>query len=149
MNQCIVKRRRIVNIQFVDELPTVEEYKFLRSAVGWDIIDDGSLKKGLEGSLYCVLAKDGDKTVGIGRVVGDGGIMFTVVDIIAIPEYQGHGIGKMIVKNIMDWINRNCAKGTRIMLCAAEGRESFYEQFGFIKRPTTGYGAGMHWDWAE
>ncbi|WP_010252160.1 GNAT family N-acetyltransferase [Acetivibrio cellulolyticus] len=139
-----------MKIEFVNELPSVEEYKFLRSSVGWNIVnDEGAVKKGIEGSLYCVLAKDGDKTVGIGRVVGDGGIMFTIVDIIAIPEYQGCGIGKTIVKNIMDWIEKNCVKGTRIMLCAAEGRESFYEQFGFIKRPTSGYGAGMHWDWAE
>lgn len=139
-----------MHIQFVNELPSIEDYKSLRSSVGWNIIDDdAALKKGIEGSLYCVLAKDGDRTVGIGRIVGDGGIMFTMVDIIAIPSYQGHGIGKTIVSNLLNWIKQNCARGTRIMLCAAEGRESFYEQFGFVKRPTNGYGAGMHWDWND
>jgi len=83
----------------------------------------------------------------MGRIVGDGGIFSLIVDIIVIPEYQGQGIGKTIVQNIMDWINANCAVGSTVWLFAAQGREGFYEKFGFKKRPMDGYGAGMQWFW--
>ena len=134
-------------LEFKNELPTLEEYKYLRSAVGWKLVDDKSLLKGLDSSTYSILAKEADKTIGMGRIVGDGGIFSLIVDIIVIPEYQGQGIGKTIVQNIMDWINANCTVESTVWLFAAEGREGFYEKFGFEKRPMDGYGAGMQWFW--
>ena len=83
----------------------------------------------------------------MGRIVGDGGIFSLIVDIIVIPEYQGQGIGKTIILNIMDWIKENCAVESTVWLFAAEGREGFYEKVGFEKRPMDGYGAGMQWFW--
>lgn len=127
--------------------PTLEEYKSLRSVVGWQLVDDKSIAKGLDSSTYSVVAKSGNITIGMGRIVGDGGMFSLLVDIIVAPDYQGQGVGKTIVQNIMDWIKDNCAEGSTVWLFAAAGREGFYEKFGFIKRPLDGYGAGMQWFW--
>ena len=136
-----------MQIELKKELPTLEEYKCFRSAVGWKLVDDKSIAKGLNSSTYSILAKVGDKTIGMGRIVGDGGIFSLIVDIIVIPEFQGQGIGKVIIQNIIDWIKANCVVGSTVWLFAAEGREGFYEKFGFEKRPMDSYGAGMQWFW--
>lgn len=138
-----------MEIELKKELPTLEEYKHLRSVAGWKLVDDKSIIKGLDSSTYSILAKVGNKTVGMGRIVGDGGIFSLIVDIIVAPEYQGQGIGKAIVQNIMDWIKANCAVGSTVWLFAASGREGFYEKFGFQKRPMDGYGPGMQWFWSK
>lgn len=138
-----------MTIEFENALPTPEEYILLRSAVGWNLIDEDAMVKGVEASTYSVLAKSEDKIVGMGRIVGDGGIIFMLADVMVIPEYQGKGIGKKIVNRIMDWIRTNSVKGSLIWLFAAEGREGFYEKFGFRKRPFSGKGAGMQWVWED
>lgn len=137
----------LVSIAIVEGLPTIEEYKFLRSSVGWQLIDENAMRKGINTSVYSLLAKAGDKTVGMGRIVGDGGIIYLLADIIILPEFQKQGIGHMIVQNLMDWLRNNCAKGCLVWLFAAEGKESFYKKVGFEKRPAPGYGAGMQWFW--
>lgn len=138
-----------MRIDIIKGIPTLLEYKFLRSSVGWKLVDDASILKALDNSTYSILAKDGDKTIGMGRIVGDVGIFSLIVDIIVIPEYQGQGIGKAIVQNVMNWIKENCAEDSTVWLFAAEGRDGFYEKFGFEKRPIPGYGPGMQWFWSN
>jgi hypothetical protein len=51
---------------------TTEEYRALRESVGWYPMSDEVLAAGLANSLYSVVLVEDDKTVGCGRVVGDG-----------------------------------------------------------------------------
>lgn len=44
---------------------------------------------------------------------------------------------------LMDYLNQQIAKGSFVGLFAALGRHPFYEQFGFIARPTDELGPGM------
>jgi GNAT superfamily N-acetyltransferase len=136
-----------MSFELTNEIPTLEGYKSLRSAVGWKFVDDNSIMKGLHSSTYAIQAKSEGKTVGMGRIVGDGGMISLIVDIIVLPEYQGQGIGKAIVQTLLSWIQSHCAKNSTVWLFAADGRESFYEQLGFLKRPMEGYGSGMQWFW--
>ena len=41
---------------------------------------------------------DEEKIIGLGRIVGDGAISYVVNDIMVYLEYQGQGIGKLIMK---------------------------------------------------
>jgi ribosomal protein S18 acetylase RimI-like enzyme len=59
-------------------------------------------ERGLPDSIYSVLVKDGKTPIGMGRVIGDSGCHCQVVDICVLPEYQGRGIGKMIMEKIME-----------------------------------------------
>jgi len=61
----------------VERCPTVEEYKKLRKAVKWIAIDDEAIKKGLENSLFAVCILYNNEVIGCGRVIGDGGILYS------------------------------------------------------------------------
>ena len=77
---------------------------------------------------------DGE-VIGMGRLVGDGVMYWYLQEIIVQPEYQGKGIGTAIVNKLLEYITEHTEKGefTSVGLTAAEGKEGFYERFGFSK----------------
>ncbi len=79
------------------------------------------------------------------RVISDGGYVALIADVIVMPEFQGMGIGKTIMKMVMEYFSGILEEGDKIFinLMAAKGRESFYKQFGFIERPNDELGSGM------
>jgi predicted N-acetyltransferase YhbS len=81
----------------------------------------------------------------MGRMLFDFGYTAYLGDVIVRPEYQGQGIGTMIVTALKDKVMEAAEPGDKIMfiLGAAKGKEAFYEQFGFKKRPNDFNGSGM------
>jgi hypothetical protein len=51
------------------------------------------------------------------------------------------------MNRVMKFINENAAVGAVVGLMAAKGKESFYEKYGFCKRPDENFGAGMIQFW--
>ena len=123
----------------------VETYLKLRSAVEWVLLDEKQAELALENSLYIVTAYDGDKAVGMGRLVGDGAVICYIQDLIVVPEYQGKKIGSMVIDRLISKADEMRMPGTKMMLdlMCAKGREVFYEKHGFIARPTEKLGPGM------
>jgi len=113
------------------------EYCNLRKDVGWHIPKKENVILSLSGSLYSVCAFDGERLVGFGRIVGDGGLYFYIQDLIIQPSFQGNGIGSRIMEMLMtrafELAPPHC--GAYIGLMVAPGLESFYETFGFKKLP--------------
>ena len=130
-----------INIEFKN--PTPIEYNAIRNTTGWDKLDLKTIEKGLENSLFSVCLYHNEKLVGIGRIIGDNSIYFYIQDIIVIPKYQGKGLGKLIMKKVMQYIDNNADNNSFIGLMAAEGVESFYNKFGFETRPTSRPGMYM------
>jgi predicted GNAT family N-acyltransferase len=124
---------------------TVEEFNALRVAVGWSAIENELAAKGLENTAFVVCAKDGEKAVGMARVITDYGYVVNITDVIVVPEYQGKGIGGEIMSRVMAYVNENIAPGQKkmISLLSRAGKEEFYEKYGFIKRPKDDLGCGM------
>lgn len=116
------------------------EYQSLRKTAGWHIIDFNVSEKALEKDLYSLCVYDGDTIIGMGRIVGDGAIYFYIQDVVVIPEYQGKGVGKMIMDNIETYLHNNANHNSFVGLMAAEGVTKFYHQFGYTKRPENGPG---------
>lgn len=79
----------------------------------------------------------------MGRVVGDGYMYFYVQDVVVSPEYQGQGIGLMLVDKIEGYLTSAASKGATIGLLSAKGKEGFYRQYGYIDRPSESLGMGM------
>ena len=81
-----------------------DEIKKLYDAVGWTAYTDdmGSLEKGYENSLKVLVAYEDDKLLGIIRAVGDGFTVVFIQDILVFPEEQGKGIGKALIKAMLD-----------------------------------------------
>lgn len=74
-----------------------------------------------------------DEPVGMGRVIGDGGCFFQVVDIAVLPAHQGKGLGKLIMGEIKKWLDENVPKTGYVSLGADGKANGLYRQFGFVE----------------
>jgi len=133
--------------QFTERKIKVQEYIDLRKSVHWGIPDHKAIENGLENSIYSVCASAGDETIGIARVIGDGSICFYIQDVIVKPQFQRNSVGSKLMEKVMGFIEINAAKGAIVGLMASKGYESFYEKYGFWKRPNEHFGHGMMKFW--
>ena len=124
---------------------SVYEYHELYSSVGWIVPPDEQIEKALENSLLTVKAIIDDKVVGMGRLIGDASLSFMVKDVAVLPEYQRKGVGKKIIESMIAHIKQQIPKGQNVCVELFSGfeKESFYEQFGFDKKPDGFVGYGM------
>lgn len=127
------------------ESPSMEEFKGLREKVGWGKISNDIVKDSLANSLFIVTVRnqEHDIAVGTGRVVGDGAMYFYIQDVIVDPEYQGQGVGDLIMKNIEEYLVSVVRPGATIGLLAAKGKEAFYHRYDYLERPSATLGSGM------
>jgi ribosomal protein S18 acetylase RimI-like enzyme len=124
--------------------PTVSEYNGLRQLAGWPTFNPALAEKGLSNSLFSVCIIDQrNSLLGVGRVIGDGALYFHIQDVIVHPNYQRSGIGKIIMNELLEYIDGVGGENTSIGLMCSKGREQFYVDFGFIARPNEKYGSGM------
>lgn len=133
-----------MDIIYTDTM-TGEEYNELRLSVDWKPLTSVQAERGLAHTAFVVAARDGEKIVGMGRMLFDFGYTAYLGDVIVRPEYQGKGIGTQIVTRLKDMVMEAAEPGDKIMfiLGAAKGKEAFYEKFGFKVRPDDFSGSGM------
>ncbi|WP_211747215.1 GNAT family N-acetyltransferase [Paenibacillus sp. Marseille-Q4541] len=118
-------------IEVTHDIPSAESYLNLRRAAGLSEMSREGAEKGLPATLFAVSLRDGDKLIGMGRVVGDGGLQFFVSDIAVHPDFQGKGYGKTIMKEIKAYIDEHVPGGGIVSLIADKPADRLYEQFGF------------------
>ncbi len=123
--------------------PTIEEYRSLRQKAGLAPREYEAAKVGLRNSLFSVVVKEGDKMIGMGRIVGDGGCHVQITDIAVDPSYQGMGIGKAIMKEIMTHIRDAVPKSCFVNLFADV--DFLYQRYGFTDTKSK----GMYLDWSK
>lgn len=123
----------------------LEDFTRLRAAVGFQPIVAAQAEAGLANSLFTVTACADSQTVGMARVLGDGGYVAVVADVVVLPEYQGQGIGAGLMQRVQAYLQSRAAGGQKlyVYLMARQGKEAFYEKFGFQRRPNNEEGAGM------
>ena len=119
---------------FTERVPTVSEYVRIRAAAGMTPKDPEAIRAGLPNSLYAVCVECDGEAVGMGRIIGDGGVFFDVVDIAVVPEHQKNGLGKAIMDAVMGYIDRTARPKSWISLMAGPGVEDFYKRYGFETR---------------
>ena len=138
---------RCMNIQeitFGHEI-SIEDYNNLRGSVDFIRIIPKRAECALAHSLYKIIALDHGKPVGMARVVGDGGYVFFICDVIVHPDYQSQGLGRKIIENVLGWLEDQVEEGETIMvnLMSAMNKEEFYGKLGFHRRPFGNHGSGM------
>ena len=133
-----------MDVQYVNHL-SVEDYNYLRKSAQWSEVEGKQAAIGIHHSAFLIAAVVNGKTVGMARVVSDGGYIAIIVDVVVLPDYQGKGIGKAMMQKIMDYLNGTLEKGQFVFvnLMAAKNKEPFYASFGFEVRPNDNVGAGM------
>ena len=137
------------NVKFKNRI-SVNDYMRLRKTADWNDISRRQAKTGLRNSVYLLSARVKNRTVGMARIVGDGGYVALIVDVVVSPEYRGRGIGTKMMEILMKYINDSIDDGEGVMaqLMSARGRENFYGRFGFAARPSGSLGPGMS-QWIE
>ncbi len=125
----------------VARTPSVEDYMHLRAAGGLSAFSREAAGAGLEGTRFAILIMKGDAVVGMGRLIGDGGCFFQIVDIVVEPEHQGHGLGKALMAALMEHVTTALPSSAYVSLIADVPANRLYEQFGF--RETAPRSLGM------
>ena len=108
-----------------------KEVKNIIKTVGMSYVDEEIHKKSFENSYTVVFIFDEEKLIGFGRAISDGFRQSAIYDVAILPEYQGLGIGKLIIENIV-----NNTPTCNFILYASPGKEGFYESLGFSKLKT-------------
>lgn len=88
-------------------------------------------RKAFEASHTKVFLYNADKLVGFGRALSDGAYLAAVYDCAVAVEYQGKGLGRMLMENILSRL-QDC----NVILYASPGKEGFYEKLDFRKMKT-------------
>lgn len=83
------------------------------------------------GSYACCFAWDGERLIGAARAISDGVNSSVVYDVVVEPAYQGQGVGKALMHNLLGRLPKRS-----VMLVSVHGKEGFYRKLGFRKLRT-------------
>ena len=131
-------------ITYADTI-TPADYAMLRASQGWRALSAPQVEAAISGSAFLVAAKDGPRTVGMTRLMSDGGYFAVVLDVVVLPEYQGQGIGREMMARAVAHLKGSLRPGEHsyTILTSAPGKEGFYEKMGFHQVPNEDEGAGL------
>ncbi len=123
MGELIIKYNELTAKQFIELWETV-----------WG--DGPSVEQtelAMKNTSFRISIWDDDRIVAMARMIGDMGLNYYIKDVVVRPEYQHKGIGRMMINELMKYINNNGVKGTEIFveLCAFPDKIPFYQKFGF------------------
>lgn len=121
-----------MNYMIIENRLDYDTYISLREKAGWQNFSKEQTEKALSNSFYSVTVQDAGQNIGMGRVIGDG-LYFTIVDVVVAPEFQGKGLGTLIIQRILKYIEDGMYPDSRvsIQLIAEIGKEDFYIKQGF------------------
>ena len=111
--------------------PPVADYLRLRRDTGLSPFTERAARTGLASTFVGVTLEHEQSTVGMGRVIGDGGLFFQVVDIAVLPAHQGKGLGKAIVAALLERLEERLAAPAYVSLVADGEARHLYARFGF------------------
>jgi aralkylamine N-acetyltransferase len=125
-----------VDVRIVTAWKT-EEIVGLYKAVGWwkDWYDPAGVPALIQSSFAFAVAVDTvtGRGVGMGRILSDGVSDGYIQDVVVLPEYRRHDVGKQVINALV----KTClSRGvTWIGLVAVPGSVPFYEECGFHPMP--------------
>ena len=112
--------------------PSVDEFMGMRAVAGLSARSREAVERRLPNTLFAaLLATDDGTVVAMGRIVGDGGCNFTVVDIAVHPDHQRRGLGRRIMASLMEQLRANGPASAYVDLIADGGSPKLYAEFGF------------------
>jgi GNAT superfamily N-acetyltransferase len=83
-------------------------------------------RRAFEASHTTVFVYHEGRLIGFGRAISDGVYQAAVYDCAVLPEYQGRGVGRLILEKILSRL-AHC----NLILYASPGKEGFYRKLGF------------------
>ena len=130
-------------VELVERFPDAEDYCRLRADAGMATRTLEAARRGLPNTLYGVSLLHEGQVIGMGRVIGDGGSFFIVVDIAVLPAHQGRGLGRRIMSALDDWLRANTPPSAVVSLVADGDAKHLYAKYGFVE--TTPHSVNMEY----
>ena len=121
----------MTDYELIPGTPSVDDYRRLRGVTGLSDKSQAAAEAGLPNTWFAVTVRHEGRTVGMGRVIGDGGTAFQIVDIAVEPEHQGKGLGKQIVGTLVDHLRAHAPKTAYVSLIADGDAQYLYAKYGF------------------
>lgn len=139
----LLPKEHPVDYELREQTPSISTYIDIRLQAGLSRKSEEAAAKGLPNTIYGVVVYSDDRPVGIGRIIGDGGCFFEIVDIAVLPAHQKKGVGVLIMEALVMYLKNNAPSTAYVSLMADHGTPHFYEKFGFTlaEMPKS---AGMH-----
>jgi GNAT superfamily N-acetyltransferase len=69
----------------------------------------------------------------MGRLIGDGGWYFHVVDMAVLPDHQRRGLGHRVLTRLLDLIRQHAPPGAYVSLMADPPGRALYAGHGFTE----------------
>ncbi|WP_329787814.1 GNAT family N-acetyltransferase [Lentzea sp. DG1S-22] len=114
--------------------PEVDDYLRLGRESGLSERTRAQAEIGVKGawvSTHVVHVESGE-TVGMGRVIGDGGTYFVIIDMAVLPDHQRKGIGDAVMTALLEKI-REAAPEAQVSLLADPPGRRLYARHGFVE----------------
>lgn len=117
----------------------------IRESVKWNKLNDDQIKRAIDNSMINVSVFDNDKCIGIGRIVGDNVLKGMFTDIMVRDEYQGKGVGRIILTSLIDKLKDSVNEGESFQLEASptSNNREFYIKCGMKYKPENQDGVYM------
>ncbi|NEU57931.1 GNAT family N-acetyltransferase [Halorussus sp. MSC15.2] len=114
-----------------EAVPSPDEYVALREEAGMGRRTETAAERGLGNGVHAVTVREAatGELVAMGRLVGDDGCFYQLVDIAVAPDHQGRGLGTRVVTALLDHLRENAPESAYVSLVADV--DGFYERFGF------------------
>ena len=112
---------------------TAEEFCELWASVWGEPPSLAQTRLAMEHTLFRVSVFDDEQLIAMARMIGDMGLDYYIKDVVVRPEYQGQGIGRLLIGELLHFIQAHGIPGTAIFveLCAEPDKMPFYEKLGF------------------
>ncbi|BBH64074.1 N-acetyltransferase [Actinoplanes sp. OR16] len=129
--------------RLADGPPSLDAYLALRIDSGLTPPSREQAAAGLGGAWAAVhvIHEESGATVGMGRVLGDGGWYFHIIDMAVSPDHQRRGLGDAVLTALLERIRRDAPAGAYVNLLADPPGRRLYERHGF--RETAPHSLGM------
>jgi ribosomal protein S18 acetylase RimI-like enzyme len=121
----------VTDYRLEERTPGVEEYCALRLAAGMSPRSPEAAARGLPNSLFAASIRCDGALVAMGRIVGDGGCNFTIVDVAVHPDHQRRGLGRRVMASLMERLRAEGPASAYVDLIADGGSPALYAEFGF------------------
>lgn len=116
----------------VDKLTADNVYELYLS-VDWSGLYKSQIQQKLANTNHTFTIYEGNRLVGMARIVGNTHTVCYLKDFIIKPEYQHEGYGNFLMSFILNYIKEHNSKDKHSKVCvfSSKGKEKFYEKCGF------------------
>lgn len=126
--------------------PSVDEYVALRRDAGLSPKTEEQARAGVAGAwASChVVHEPTGRAVAMGRVIGDGGWYFHIIDMATLPDHQRRGLGAAVLDHLLTVIRDRAPAGAWVNLLADPPGRALYASRGFTETAPGSIGMALY-----